>query len=195
MDSDSSFLVARLKSDAILADPLDWIASTESPYQSVDPIDLDDELNKVYRIYIKTYEKIDSKFNIKDKYGLFEYNRWILIEDSNGNLLAFALLKTTAFGLKIGIVSTNQSDEGKKAVREFIWKALFVDGVYAEVSDALERVVTKRQVPTVQANEAEKILPGKEIDIGEDGYHYTRRITGIGKRKKIMVGRPILTEK
>ncbi|MDD5307034.1 MAG: hypothetical protein PHU25_06905 [Deltaproteobacteria bacterium] len=193
MDSDSSFLVARVRVDALIEDDLEWITSTESPYQPVDPIDFDEEeLEAIYNLYVKTYGKIDNRLNIKDKYGLFEYNRWLLVLDANDNLLGFVLLKTTAFGLKIGLASSDQSAEGRKAVREFHEKAFFVEGIYAEVSDALERIVIKKSVPRVLASDAEKILAEKALDIDADGYHYSRLITGVGDRKKMMVGRPVV---
>ncbi len=143
-------------------------------------------------MYTATYGAIDERFNIPDKYALFEYNRWLLIDDNDGNLLGFVLLKTTAFGLKIGLTSSDGSAPGKKAVRGFHEHVFFVEGVYAEVSDAMERIVTKKDVPRVLVADAEKVLAGKSLEAHDDGYHYTRPITGIGDRVKIMVGKPTL---
>lgn len=188
--TDKLFLVARVSADT-LSESLNWVTSTDAPYQAIDPLDLDDELlDAVYEMYAATYGAIDSRLNIPDKYALFEYNRWLLIDDNDGNLLGFVLLKTTAFGLKIGLTASDGSVEGKTAVRDFHERVFFVEGVYAEVSDAMERIVTKKDVPRVLAADAEKVLAGKQIEEHEDGYHYTRTITGIGDRVKIMVGRP-----
>ncbi len=188
--SDNVFLVARVSANA-LSERLDWVTSTDAPYQAIDPIDFDEELlDAVFEMYTATYGAIDERFNIPDKYALFEYNRWLLIDDNNGNLLGFVLLKTTAFGLKIGLTSSDRSTDGKKAVRGFHERVFFVEGVYAEVSDAMERIVSKKDVPRVPAADAQKVLAGKQLEAHEDGFHYSRSITGIGDRVKIMVGKP-----
>lgn len=190
MSNDNLFLVAQVTADALLEN-LKWVTSTDDPYQAVDPIDFDDELlEAVFQMYVATYAAIDSRFNIPDKYALFEYNRWLLIEDNNGNLLGFVLLKTTAAGIKIGLTASDRSAEGKKCVRGFHERIFFVDGIYAEVSDAMERIVSKKDIHKVRAADAQKVLEGKRLEAHEDGYHYTRTITGIGDRVKIMVGNP-----
>jgi hypothetical protein len=186
------FLVARVCADA-LSENLEWVTATDAPYQAVDPIDFDDELlDAAFAMYVATYSAIDSRFNIPDKYALFEYNRWLLIEDDDGNLLGFVLMKTTAFGLKIGLTASDRSASGKKAVRGFHERVFFVEGVYAEVSDAMERIVSKKHVPMVRAADAQQVLADKPLKAHDDGYHYTRTITGIGDRVKIMVGKPDL---
>jgi hypothetical protein len=185
------FLFARVNADDRLLEDLGWVTATDIPYQSVDPIDFDDELlDAVFNMYVATYSAIDSRFNIPNKYGLFEYNRWILIENNDGSLLGFALLKTTAAGLKMGLTASDGSATGKNTVRVFHELIYFVEGVYAEVSDAMERIVSKADVPKVGANIAQKALEGKQIEAHDDGFHYTRSITGIGERVKIMVGKP-----
>jgi len=117
MASDNLFLVARVSADALLKN-LEWVTSTRAPYKAVDPIDIDDDLlDSVFDMYRTTYSAIDERFNIPYKQALFEYNRWLLIEDDNGNLLGFVLIKTTPFGFKIGLTASDRSDSGKKAVR------------------------------------------------------------------------------
>lgn len=190
--ADTLFLVARVRASA-LSERLEWVTSTEAPYEAVDPLDLDDEpLDAVFEMYTAVYAVIDKRFNIPDKYALFEYNRWLLVENDDGCLLGFVLMKTTAFGIKIGLTASDGSAEGKTAVRGFHERVFFVDGVYAEVSDAMERIITKKEVPRVTAADAQQVLAGKNLEAQEDGYHYTRAITGVGDRVKIMVGKPDL---
>jgi len=190
MSSDNLFLIARVSVDALL-DNLEWVTSTHAPYQAVDPIDLYDELlDAVFDMYRTTYGAIDERFNIPYKHALFEYNRWLLIEDDDGKLLGFVLIKTTSFGLKIGLIASDRSDSGRKAVRDFNERVFFIESVYAEVSEAMERIVSKAKVPRVTAVDARKILADKKLKAHDDGYHYTRSITGIGERVKIMVGKP-----
>lgn len=167
------------------------MTSTDAPYEAIDPVDLDDELlDAVYGMYRFTYGAIDERFNIPDRHALFEYDRWLLIDDDAGGLLGFVLLKTTAFGLKIGLAASDRSAEGRSAVRSFHERVFFVDGVYAEVSDAMERIASKNDAPRVTAAVAQLVLADKKLEAHEDGYHYTRSITGIGDRLKIMVGKP-----
>ncbi len=193
MSVDGTFLVAHVNVETLARD-LGWVTSNEHPYEAFDPLDLDERiLDTVFEMYRDTYSVIDSGFNISDKYGLFEYNRWILVEDDSGeSLLGFIFLKTTAFGLKIGLTSTDGSDRGRKAIRGFHERVFFVDGVFAEVSDAMERIVTKADAPRVSGEDAQSILVGKSLDVHDDGYHYTRHITGLGNRMKLMVGKPRL---
>ena len=56
----------------------------------------------------------------------------------------------------------------------------------------MEQIVTKKDVPRVTAADAQQVLAGKKLEAQADGYHYTRAITGVGDRVKIMVGRPDL---
>ncbi|MFO8070628.1 MAG: hypothetical protein R6V85_02025 [Polyangia bacterium] len=114
--SDSVFLVARISASA-LSERLEWVVGTEAPYAEIDPLDLDDELiDAVFAMYTAVYAVIDDRFNIPNKHALFEYNRWLLIEDDDGGLLGFVLMKTTAFGLKIGLTASDGTAEGKAAV-------------------------------------------------------------------------------
>ena len=192
MDSDGSFLVARVTVDALFDDDLEWVASTGDPYRRVDPVDVDEgELAALFNLYTQTYTRIDARLNIKDRDGMFEFDRWILVVDADDRLLGFVLFKTTAFGLKLVVTGSDGSDKGKNAIRGFLEKVFFIGGVYAEVSDAIERIVTRKNAPRIPANEAEEMLPDKELTIDEDGYHYKRNIKNIGVRKKIMVGKPI----
>ncbi len=192
MGTANLFLVARVNAEVLDA-TLDWVTAADAPYQAFDPIDFDDDLlESVFEMYVATYSVIDNRFNISNKYALFEYNRWLLIEDNDGNLLGFVLLKTTTAGLKVGLTAANKSPFGKKVIRGFHEKVFFVAGVYAEVSDAMETIVSKADVPKVKAIDAMKVLEGKQLKAHEDGYHYTRSITGIGDRVKIMVGNPVL---
>lgn len=152
MNTEDVLLVARVNADALF-ESLEWVTATDAPYQAIDPIDFDDEiLDAVFDMYVATYSAIDSRFNIPDKYGLFEYNRWILVDDNDGNLLGFVLLKTTAAGLKMGVTASDRSAVGKKAVRTFSERVFFIDGVFSEVSDAVERIVLKAYVPKVRAD-------------------------------------------
>ena len=65
-----------------------------------------------------------------------------------------------------------------------------VRGVYGEVSGGVERVVAGR-VPEVPLDVAEQVL-GKAVKPHQDGRHYTREITNVGPKTKLLVGSPML---
>ena len=67
---------------------------------------------------------------------------------------------------------------------------LNVRGVYGEVSGGVERVVAGR-VPEVPPDVAEQVL-GKAVEPHQDGRHYTREITNVGPKTKLLVGNPLL---
>ncbi len=67
---------------------------------------------------------------------------------------------------------------------------LNVLGVYAEVSEGVERVLSGR-VPEVPPAVAGRVL-GKAVELHKDGRHYTRDITNVGPKTKLLVGRPVL---
>ena len=112
--------------------------------------------------------RIDDRLNIGMPEALLEYNRWVMVVDRSGSVLAFACFKTTRHGLKLG---------------------LNVRGVYGEVSGGVERVVAGR-VPEVPPDVAEQVL-GKAVEPHKDGRHYPREITNVGLKTKLLVGNPM----
>ena len=60
---------------------------------------------------------------------------------------------------------------------------------YGEVSAGVERIVTGR-VPEVAPSAAERVL-GKVVEVHRDGRHYTRLITNVGAKTKLLVGKPL----
>jgi hypothetical protein len=121
--------------------------------------------------------------------ALLEYNRWILVIGEKGKIEAFACFKTTAFGVKLGLAATDGSDRGKVALKVMLRQGLNVEGVYAEVSGGVEVALTGH-VPEVSPNAVSRIL-GKPTTEEPDGRHYSRVITNLGPKKKVLVGRPL----
>lgn len=63
-------------------------------------------------------------------------------------------------------------------------------GVFGEVSEGVERVVTGR-VSGVPPAVAETVL-GKAVVPHKDGRHSTREIANVGPKTKLLVGKPVL---
>ena len=102
--NDGSLLVARVAPDS-LGETLEWLGSDEPPFQPVDPLDFlsSAEIVAVYELYRTQYLRIDDRLNIGMPEALLEYNRWVIVVDRSGNVLAFSCYKTTRHGLKLGL--------------------------------------------------------------------------------------------
>lgn len=187
--NDSGFLVARVRS--IAADEsMAWLMTDGPPFEPADPLDfLNSDANDVFELYKSTYLRIDSRLNVGMPEALLEYNRWVLVIDDDKNLLAFACYKTTESGLKLGLVAAAEDPAGKTVVKVILRQSLNVAGAYAEVSEGVERVVVGH-VPEVPVAEVERVLH-KSVEPDEDGRHYEREITNVGRKRKLLVGLPL----
>lgn len=186
-----AFLIARLTLGETVQ-CYDWLPADDMPYEPVDPIDflLGDEIALVYHLYRTQYGAIDEALNIPMPEALLEFNRWILFSDEAGEIVAFACFKTTGAGLKLGAVASTGSASAKLALKSLVRRGLNVDGVFAEVSNGLERVVAGH-APEVGATMIEAVLH-KPVTLHEDGRHYEREITSVGVKRKLLVGRPYI---
>lgn len=151
-----------------------------------------DYAKQVYDMVVSTYTKIGVP--IKAPSDLMKYQIWRLyLDPSTGSFpiaLAFVVYKQTPFGLKLGLGGSNGSPEGKAIVIQQTQKMFFEQGVYGEVSHALEKIALSAGAPKVPAQVAAMIL-GDDIQIDEDGFHYTRKISGLPQPvRKIMLGNP-----
>ena len=189
--NDGLFLVARVAADS-LGETLEWLGSDEPPFQPMDPLDFlsSAEVVAVYDLYRTQYLRLDAKLNIRTPEALLEYNRWVIVVDRSGSVLAFSCFKTTHYGLKLGLTASTEDAEGKAAVKTILRLGLNVLGVFGEVSEGVERVVTGR-VSEVPPAIAETVL-GKAVVPHKDGRHYTREIANVGPKTKLLVGKPVL---
>jgi hypothetical protein len=189
MDS-SLFLVARVTIGSL--GELAWMTTDGDPYSPHDMLDFSvgADIGRVFELYRSTYLPIDQSLNVLSAVGLLEYNRWILITDDSGAIVAFALLKVTRSGLKFGLAGHDDSMRAKLAVVTLHRNALRLEGVFAEVSPPIERALIGH-VPEVPADSARSVLD-KSVTPDADGVHYFRQIVNVGRRKKLLVGRPLV---
>lgn len=188
---DDAFLVARVAADS-LDGPLDWLVAGERPFEPMDPLDFlgSAELAAVYDLYRSQYMRPDPRLNIRSPAALLQYNRWVIVICDAQTVVAFACFKTTPHGLKLGLTASIGDVAGKAAVKAIVRLGLNVPGVYGEVSDGVERFVSG-WVPEVHPRIAGIVLE-KTVQPHEDGRHYTRVITNVGPKLKLLVGRPLL---
>lgn len=197
MNRAATLRIAIIQLNSVSRRSFKWITSSNKPFVECDAIDIDDDLlTAVYNLYRKVYGKISSTLYIPDKYYLLKYTCWIILVDQSGKLAGFMLCRDHRCGIKLGLTAKADTEGAKKAVVELNRKALNVQKVFAEVSPPLENVL-KGYVPLVKATDAVKVLnPTHKIkSIHKDGYHYTRQISRIGNKKKVMVGKPDLSGK
>jgi hypothetical protein len=195
--SASRFLVARVPLDAAMAGEVRWLTGIGAPFGEVDVIDFPAaDLGRIFALYKDTYGRFAPKsgsapnFNVPLADGLFEYNRFVLMVNASGEIVAFVLAKDTDHGVKLCATGGDGSREARAAIVALHIDALNTDGVYAEVSNPMEDKLGKA-VPTVPARKASRILAGKNIVAHADGVHYTREITNLGPQTKKLVGRPL----
>lgn len=184
---DGTFFVATVTITEAINGSAAWITGKNQPYQEVDFIDIPDETtDSIFELYKITYNDLGFIFTAKEQ--MDEYNRWIIIrEDKSEKIAAFILFKTTAWGLKLGIVGTNQSSNGVRAMLTLLTKAFNVEGIYGEVSPPLEAKL-QGKVPQIPCDVTSKILTYR-ITPDTDGFHYTRSINKIGSVRKILIGK------
>lgn len=189
MDS-SLFLVARVTAES--TSDVTWLVADDLPYTAEDPIDFIDseEIGLAYDLYVKVYSQIDPKLNVLSSTQLADFNRWVLVYDSDGQLVAIALFRTETAGLKLGVLASDGTKTGRDCAKRLARLGLNVDGVFAEVSEPLESVIEGR-VPEVPPEIVSVVLQ-KDVALSSDGRHYTREISNVGPREKLLVGRPIL---
>lgn len=126
----------------------------------------------------------------KEPGDLVKYDTWWVTLNSDDEPIACALMKTTSYGMKAGLTAQNGTSEGKRAAVKFIDR-YFENGFYGEVSDRMGEIALSKGVPVVPSKYVSHIL-GKEIEPEPDGIHYYRHINqgGIGRKRKVMVGKP-----
>jgi hypothetical protein len=172
------------------------------PFEDVDALDIDDALlKKVHALYTAAYRNETDKGRpllISDPEGLLKYDVWVLLfaNTDDNDPVAFMLASTTACGIKGGLLGTDGDQQSKRAILTLKTAVLQQSRVYAEVSDDLETRL-KGRVPTVPFEMANKVLTtlGKTDAVPEPGSeHYTRKIGNLGRVRKLMVGKPILSE-
>jgi len=167
----------------------------DKPYEHTDYLDFEisDEIDAIFELYKVVYKfENDEPLNIPNKEQLIEYNRWVILIDDD-KIVGFMAMKITSSGLKLCLFATDGSEIARSAIRAFIINALNIDGIYAEVSGAPEKIVVGH-VPEVSVSKVDQVL-GKPIKQDADGRHYRRLISRVGMRKKLLVGRPFLSER
>ncbi len=172
---------------------LGFVVSGGEPFEAIDGIDIEDDLKQaVFDMYVEAYSQLDPKLNVTDPDALLDYTRWLLVVGGGDEVVGFVLSKGSEYGVKVCALATDGSKPAKDAIKALLRRLFVEEGIYGEVSDAVEAIVADHAA-WVGATRAAEILAPNEIEPDEDdedGFHYFRVIDNVGRKRKLMVGKP-----
>ena len=140
-----------------------------------------------WAMYQRSYGSIG--MGLKSKADLFKYPVWWVFMGESGPV-AFRGFKKNQYGLKASVMAHDGSAGGKSSTVNAIRSSFKEPGVYGEASHAVEGIAIAAGAPAVCPKDAQVIL-GKDLTPSADGIRYTRNITGVGPKEKIMLGNPV----
>ena len=142
---------------------------------------------KLYEMVKISYAKIGVPAS--DASYALKYPLWWLYVNGEGEPIAFNCFKETKYGLKSSLAGSDGSSEGKRVLVDLIRNKFRTNGIYGEVSHSVKEIALAAGAPVVPVEFVAEIL-GKEIEPADDGKHYFRTITNVGRVKKMMLGKP-----
>lgn len=154
--------------------------------------------NEIHDILRKSYEKVSGGYSGLGS-GTQEESSAIHADITN------SMIKATLRDGKVSSVKLYKDRYGRKSVaagtdgtRQGIrdLSANFIEDVkmkraWSEVSGKPEAMMTKAGAERVPASLAAELTGKSDIEIGDDGYHYTRKI-GNDRHEKVILGYPKL---
>jgi len=168
-----------MRADIILLERYLNLIDTDAKSEYVDTIW--DMMEKAYA-YVGGFKGAKDKAELIDDSGL-----WKLVT-RDGKITAFRIYKDK-FGRKAIATATDGTIRGKKDL-DLISKQDFTrQQSWGEVSDKAEKYMIKMGATPVKNIYAKLLLPGKDITLDDDGYHYYRKI-GDKVIRKVIVGFP-----
>ena len=126
------------------------------------------------------FKSFDNKTHMVNDPGM-----WILIFDENENLIA-ALVSKYQYGNKLVGMGTDGSQESKKQLIYLMQYLKRQQNFWTEASGPAEKFFNNLDIPKIESKHAEKLTGKQILDYDENGYHYTRFISGQPIRKIIM---------
>ena len=145
-------------------------------------------MSDVWTMYVQTYSAIGLTQSSAQEM-LADYNHYMLAMDGD-KPIAFSFGKRTPHGVKLGLLGSDGSPDGKSYVKSYLTTFHEKPGMYGEVSHAVEKIVMRSNPDVVCVDDAAEVLR-KPIEPQEDGIHYKRNLPGVGNVQKVMVGNPI----
>lgn len=172
---------------ASLRPVLDHVIRMASTVLKVEGADRKQYADLVFEMGERTYRSIGG-MPISSPGALMKYQVWE-INFADGEPVAFTLFKKTRYGLKGGLSGFDGSPAGKSIQISNLRSKFKQPGIYGEVSHKVEDIALAGGAKPIPAKYVGAIL-GKDIEEDEDGYHYWRTISGLGRVRKILVGNP-----
>jgi hypothetical protein len=145
-------------------------------------------VDTIWDMMEKAYAYVGGFKGAKDKAELIKDSGMWKIVIRDGKITAFQIYKD-AFGRKAIAFATNGTAQGKKDLSSLTKQDSSRQQSWGEVSDAAEKYMIKMGATPVKNIYAKLLLPGKDIKLDDDGYHYYRKI-GDKVIRKLIVGFP-----
>jgi len=143
-------------------------------------------IDVIWDILQKSYKDIGGFLTARDKQELIQKTGLAKIVRRDGKIVAVALYKDNQ-GRKVIGGGTDGSEQGKKDLKKIMYDDMKLKRAWAEVSGAMEHILTKYEGVPIPNEYAEEILGKKILKKNPDGYHYTREIGG-KEVEKMLIG-------
>jgi hypothetical protein len=143
-------------------------------------------IDVIWDILQSSYKPIGGFLTAKNKQELIEKTGLAKIVRRDGKIVAVALYKDNQ-GRKVIGGGTDGSEQGKKDLKKIMYDDMKLKRAWAEVSGAMEHILTKYEGVPIPNEYAEEILGKKILKKNPDGYHYTREIGG-KEVEKMLIG-------
>lgn len=145
-------------------------------------------VDQIWDIMDVAYAYVGGFKGAKDRAELInDSGLWKLVT-RNGQITAFRIYKDK-FGRKAIATATDGTKQGKKDLNLLSKQDFSRQQSWGEVSDKAEAYMIKMGATPVKNIYAKLLLPGKDIKLDDDGYHYYRKI-GDKVIRKVIVGFP-----
>ena len=168
-----------MKAEILLLERFINISDPDSKKEYVDEIW--DMMEKAYA-YVGGFKGAADKAELINDSGL-----WKIVK-RNGKVTAFRIYKDK-FGRKGIATASDGTERGKKDINLITKQDLEMKRGWSEVSDKAEGYMKKMGAVPVSNKYVKLLLPGKDIKLDDDGFHYYRKI-GDKVIRKVIVGFP-----
>jgi len=180
----AQIIAADDEATAIDLAPREW---TDATWDELTP----PQQEAVWEMLEATYREIGLPVANLEQLKQPKYRLLTLWDSDNDNLPnAFMFYRVKPAGNKMFCSGSDGSKEAKRASISKTISLLKTDGWYAELSERPAELVEQNGLKRIQDEDVvRETLDGENITWLGDGY-YTREISGVGRKRKALYGRP-----
>lgn len=169
--------------DRTIGEEIDKVLKSENVIIDISDTDsMKKYINEVWDMLLLSYDKIGGFLGARNKIGLLKSASLLTLYNNNSKMIACAVYRKLDGDKVIGM-GCDQTELGKEGIKSIIKRDIenYADFHWAEVSGIIEHLMKKYNgyaIPNVYASYVLGKNP-KDIQLSEDGLHYSR-IIGIG---------------